>query len=329
VPRPAAGFLAPAAALSCITVAFGVAPALEDRLVSAATLALDPDAHAPHLALWHGVNQPLLLTGVTLAVGGLLYAGRPRVARVLAIGDALPHGTDIYLGVLHGLNRLANRVTAIVQNGTLSIYTGVVLLTAAVLPGTVLLRRAEWPGWPELIGSWPEIPVTIALVGAALMAAIVRRRFTAVFFLSTTGYAMAALFVVEGAPDLALTQAAIETVSTVLFVLVLRKLPDRFERQSSPFTRTVRVAVSVAVGLMVFGFDIVARGSRTEEPVSTEIIDQALPEAKGRNVVNTILVDFRGFDTMGELTVLAAAAIGCVALARAGRRGPRSREGSQ
>ena len=92
------------------------------------------------------------------------------------------------------------------------------------------------------------------------MAATVRRRFTAVLFLSTVGYAMAALFVVQGAPDLALTQAAIETLSTVLFVLVLRRLPDRFERRSSPFTRSVRVTI---VGrrwrLLVFAFAIVSR----------------------------------------------------------------------
>ena len=152
------------------------------------------------------------------------------------------------------------------------------------------------------------------------MAAASRRRFTAVLFLSTVGYAMAALFVVQGAPDLALTQAAIETLSTVLFVLVLRKLPDRFERRSTVWTRSVRVVVAVAVAVMVFAFDIVARQARRVPPVSTEMIDRALPDAEGRNVVNVILVDFRGLDTLGEITVLVAASIGVVALARAGRR---------
>jgi multicomponent Na+:H+ antiporter subunit A len=131
---------------------------------------------------------------------------------------------------------------------------------------------------------------------------------------------MAALFVIEGAPDLALTQAAIETLSTVLFVLVLRKLPDRFERRSTPLTRSVRLVVAVAVAVTVFVFDIVARQARTATPVSTEMVDRSLPDAEGRNVVNVILVDFRGLDTLGEITVLVAASIGAVALARAGRR---------
>jgi multicomponent Na+:H+ antiporter subunit A len=226
----------------------------------------------------------------------------------------------VYLAVLQLLNRAANRVTSVVQSGRLSVYAGVILATAAVLPGAALVRRAEWPGWPEVVGQGAHIPITVALIGGALMSAVVRRRFTAVLFLSTVGYGMAALFVVEGAPDLALTQAAVETLSTVLFVLVLRKLPDRFERRSSPFTRTVRVTVAAMVAAMVFTFAIVAGGSRSAEPVSTEMVERALPDAQGRNVVNVILVDFRALDTMGEISVLAAAAIGCVALARAGRR---------
>ena len=165
-----------------------------------------------------------------------------------------------------------------------------------------------------------QIPITIVLIGGALLAATARRRFTAVLYLSCVGYGMAALFVLQGAPDLALTQAAVETLSTVLFVLVLRKLPDRFERRSSVLTRGVRISIAVGVALMVFFFDIVARQARTAPPVSTEMVERALPDAEGRNVVNVILVDFRGLDTLGEITVLAAASIGAVALARAGRR---------
>jgi multicomponent Na+:H+ antiporter subunit A len=152
-----------------------------------------------------------------------------------------------------------------------------------------------------------------------MAAATVRRRFSAALFLGTTGYAMAALFVVQGAPDLALTQVAIETLSTVLFVLVLRRLPDRFERTSTTKRRVVRMAVSVAVAVTVFCFAIVARDARRSTPVSTAMVEASLPEGHGRNVVDVILVDIRGLDTLGEITVLASAAIGAVALARVGR----------
>jgi multicomponent Na+:H+ antiporter subunit A len=325
VSPPRRGFVAPAAVLGVLSIVTGVAPRLLDRLVTAATVALDPGSDPAHLALWHGLTVALALTAVTFTAGGLLFAARRPIARILAIGEVLPNGTEIYLALLHALNRLANRVTAVVQNGTLPIYAGVVMTTAAVLPGIALLGGVEWPEWPTLVGRAAQIPITIVLIGGAVMAATSRRRFTAVLFLSSVGYGMAALFVVQGAPDLALTQAAIETLSTVVFVLVLRKLPDRFERRSSALTRGIRVVVAVAVAVMVFSFDIVARQARTARPVSSEMVERALPEAEGRNVVNVILVDFRGLDTLGEITVLVAASIGAVALARAGRRPRRAR----
>ena len=256
----------------------------------------------------------------------MIFAARRPIARLLALGSVIPNGSEVYLWLLHGLNRVANRVTAVVQNGTLAIYAAVVLTTAALLPGIALVTGVEWPGWPDIVGRPAQIPITVVLIGGALLAAISRRRFTAVLFLSTVGYGMAALFVLEGAPDLALTQAAIETLSTVLFVLVLRKLPDRFERRSTVMTRSLRIAIAVSVATMVFAFDIIARQARRAPPVSTDMLERSLPEAEGRNVVNVILVDFRGFDTLGEITVLTAAAIGAVALARAGRRPRRGRD---
>jgi multicomponent Na+:H+ antiporter subunit A len=154
----------------------------------------------------------------------------------------------------------------------------------------------------------------------ALAASAVHRRFSAALLLGATGYAMAGLFVVQGGADLALTQVAIETLTTVLFVLVLRRLPDRFESRATARGRAVRLTVAAAVGVTVFLFAITAGGNRTAEPVSGEMVERAVPDGEGRNVVNVILVDFRGIDTVGEITVLAAAAIGAVALARAGRR---------
>jgi multicomponent Na+:H+ antiporter subunit A len=161
---------------------------------------------------------------------------------------------------------------------------------------------------------------------AAIGAAAVRHRFSAAVFLSVAGYAMAGLFVLSGAPDLALTQAAVETLSTVVFVLVLRRLPEQFERQSSQRRRIVRVVIAGLVGVAVFVFALAAAGDRITPPVSTEMVERAVPDGHGRNVVNVILVDFRGFDTLGEITVLGVASIGAVALARVGRRAAEQRE---
>ena len=320
--RPDLRYVLPMAALALVTIVLGVAPRLADGIVSAAASSLDLDAGPVQLAIWHGVNLPLVLSILTIGLGLALARLQPRIAPLLRSGSRIPTGTEVYLGLLRGLNLLANRVTAIVQNGSLPIYAGVTLLTAAVVPGFVLLTRADWPGWPRLLATPAQAPLAVVLVGAALAAAAARRRFSAALFLGTAGYAMAGMFVVQGAPDLALTQVAIETLTTVMFVLVLRRLPDRFERTSTLLRRVVRVLISAVVALAVFSFAIVSRSARDAQPVSNEMIERSVPDGHGRNVVNVILVDFRGFDTLGEITVLASAAIGAVALARAGRRRP-------
>jgi multicomponent Na+:H+ antiporter subunit A len=319
-PAPAASFLAPAAVLAALTVVLGIAPAVVDRWAGGAARALDPAVEPVHLALWHGVNLPLALSALALAGGLAVFLGRARIAPVLAWGGRLPSGADVYHWALAALNRGADRLTGLVQNGSLPTYAGVILTTVALLTTGALVAGGGWPGWPALVGSAGHVAVCVALVVTAVAAGAVHRRFSAALLLGATGYAMAGLFVVQGGADLALTQVAIETLTTVLFVLVLRRLPDRFEPRVRPGRRVVRASVAVAVGLTVFGLALTAGGSRTEAPVSGEMVERAVPDGGGRNVVNVILVDFRGFDTLGEITVLTAAAIGSVALARAGRR---------
>src|SRR5690606_7152159 len=103
--------------------------------------------------------------------------------------------------------------------------------TAALAPTIALLGGAAWSGWPALVGRPAHLPIAGLLIVASTAATLARRRFAAALLLGATGYAMAILFVIQGAPDLALTQFAIETLSVVAFLLVLRRLPDRFERQ--------------------------------------------------------------------------------------------------
>ena len=127
---------------------------------------------------------------------------------------------------------MADRVTGVVQNGSLPFYSGVILLTATLAPGIALLTSAAWGGWPVMVDAPAHLPIAGLIVGAALGAAVVRRRLAAVVFLGVVGYGMTDLFVIEGAPDLALTQVTVETLSTVLFVLVLRvSRPDSDRRE--------------------------------------------------------------------------------------------------
>lgn len=318
---PKLGILVPGLVLATASVLLGVAPTLWSDLVDHAAHALDHDAHA-HLALWHGFEAPLLLSVLTLASGAAVFAARRRVA----VGQErlAPRftGIDGYEAAVRSVLRVAARVTSTLQSGSLPIYAAIILTTAAVVPGVALVSGAWWPGWPETVGQVAHLPIAALLVIGALAATLASRRFAAALLLGTVGYGMALFFVVQGAPDLALTQFAVETLSVVVFLLVLRRLPDRFERRTPAIGRVYRLAVSAAVGVFVVLAAIAFSGARTEPPVSREMSEQAYPEGEGKNVVNVILVDIRGMDTMGEITVLVAAGIGIVALARIGK-GPR------
>jgi multicomponent Na+:H+ antiporter subunit A len=336
--RPHVLLVVPILVLTASTLVLGMVPSVADTFIKGAAEALELAAIDVHLAIWHGVGIELISTIIALAGGVALYLGRRQVKKVLAVGHRVPDGTHAYLAVLRGLNHVADRVTAVAQPGSLPIYAGVILTTAAIVPLVALSGGGAWPGWPDLVETPAHLPVAVMILSAALAASIVRRRFSAAVFLGVVGYAMAGLFVVQGAPDLAITQVAMETLSTVLFVLVLRRLPDRFawagEDDARPAradgqphdsvmtgrTRMLRVLAALAVFGSVFVLAIVMAGPEPTTPASDEMIARSLPDGHGRNVVNVTLVDFRGFDTMGEITVLAAAAIGTVALARAGRR---------
>jgi multicomponent Na+:H+ antiporter subunit A len=315
---PSTVLVAPAAVLALVGVVLGVAPWVADPLATASVASLG-EASEVHLSVWHGFGVPVVLSAIALVGGVAIALGDRWVQPLLARGGSIPSGAEVYLASLRGLGVVSTRVTGFVQNGSLPVYAGVILGTAAVLSAGALLATWDWAGWPAF-GDLGEAPVAMVLLMAALGAAVIRRRFAAALFLGAAGYAMAGIFVLSGAPDLALTQVTVETLATVVFVLVLRRLPERFERQSSSRRRVVRLLIATAVGAMVFVFALIAAGHRLTPPVSQEMVARAVPDGHGRNVVNVILVDFRGFDTLGEITVLAVASIGAVALGRVGRR---------
>jgi len=322
---PPWAFVAPSIALSAFTVVAGIAPVVIDHLVAAATTALYPASQPGHLHLWAGLNTALITSVGIIAAGVGAIVLHHRVEdgqrRVHSLFAVLPTGERAFWDAVRGVNVAAKRVTAILQNGSLPVYLMIILAVAGLAPIVpVLTQLGEWP---TIIGAWIHVPVAAAIAIAAIGATVVRRRIAAALMLGAVGYAMAGFFVIQGAPDLALTQFAIETLATVMFVLVLRFLPRRFVDRRPPIVAPLRLLVSVAVGVAVFAFAIVASQSRADvemPPISDAMIRRSVPDGDGANVVNVILVDFRGLDTLGEITVLVVAALGAVALARTTRR---------
>ena len=321
---PGPAFLAPVVVLGAAGLVLGLLPGLADPLVSAyaSSYAAEPGAEVAHLALWHGFTAALGLSVLTLVLGGALFVLREPVRALQRRASGLLGALDAdrgYDAALAGVDRVAQRSTAVVQTGSLPVYLGTVLLTVVLLPGAALLGAtrlsADLTAWDRPM----QVVVAVVVAVAAVATARASRRFTAVLLIGAVGYGVAVLFVLQGGPDLALTQFLVETLTLVLFVLVLRRLPAGFARHGTRASQGLRLAIALCVGTVVAVGVLVAGQARTAPPASQAYLDRALPEGGGSNVVNVVLVDFRGFDTLGEITVLAVAALGIASLVLAGR----------
>jgi multicomponent Na+:H+ antiporter subunit A len=316
VTRPKLTFELPAIVLVVLTAAFGLWIVPADRIVAAASRALDAGTEELYLKLWHGVNLPLVLSLLALAGGVALFRWPGVIARLGAVTQRVPDASRAYRRSLYLLNEVADRVTAVVQPGSLPFYGGVLMATVLVLPGWAVLRGWQTPGGIAVMSSPLQAGVALLVLLAALGTARVRHRLSAVLLLGAVGYGVAVLFVIQGAPDLALTQMLIETLALGIFVLVLRRLPPRFESTPWRFGQTLRITLSVGIGLFVGTFALLAAAARREGTAAVEYLARANPDGGGNNVVNVILTDFRALDTLGEITVLVVAAIGIAALVR-------------
>jgi multicomponent Na+:H+ antiporter subunit A len=272
--------------------------------------------HDEHLALWHGLELPLLLSAITVVVGLALFVVRePLCAFQHRMEMPLSSG-QVYRAILRGVDRLAVEVTGAVQRGSAASYLAIILLVVVAGPGTALVL-ALMDG-PELrVFAWDSLgqpAIGLVMIAAAVMTVRSRRRLRAFILAGVTGYGCALLFVLQGAPDIALTQILVETVALVVIVLVLRRLPDYFSDKPLRPIRYARMALAAVIGAVVSGVLVVAGSSRTAEAVSTRFAKAAYEFGYGRNVVNVTLVDIRAWDTFGEISVLVVAATGVASL---------------
>jgi multicomponent Na+:H+ antiporter subunit A len=275
------------------------------------------------LALWHGVNWALGLSALSLTLGGLAYWGRGKLRRpsespLFNMGPA-----RWYDVTLQAVYRLAETQTRLLQNGYLRAYLSTIILTTVVLAGYALFGRAGF-AWRIELADLQLIDVAIAalILMATWAAATSRSRLGAVAALGVVGYSVAFVFILFGAPDVAMTQFMVETLTVILLVLVFYHLPP-FAQLSSRRARRRDLAIALAAGSLMTLFLLAAIGAQHAPPISDYFAENSWLLAHGRNVVNTILVDFRGLDTLGEITVLALAGVGVFALLklRMGERG--------
>lgn len=308
---------------------FGLAPSLIGQTVvgPAATAVLGAPAEIK-LALWHGVNVPLLLSVLTVVLGVGLYLWLDRITVILdRIGARFPvTGDRVYDVVLKATLYGAGHLTAAVQAGRLPVYVGMsfAVVGLALVVGALADESSTWSAIRlEPLMPWEIASLALIAVGAALAIAG-RRRLTALCGLAAVGVGTTLVFLMHGAVDVAVTQFMVEALIVVFVAAVIPKIPP-FEsvRRTVP-QRWMRGILAAFVGL---GATLALL--RLAPPVDrtiTSFYEQAsVPEAFGRNVVNVILVDFRALDTLGEVAVVVVAALGAFALLR-GRRNSRRPE---
>lgn len=311
---------APVVTTAVVSVVFGFAASLLGTWLVAPATSLDADAKSK-LVLWPGINTALIISVFVIVVGAIVGWRAP-----LAVSAARgSRGERAFDGIYDAVMVVAKRITAATQSGSLPMYVGVMLVLIAAAPITALLIDGNFPTTNYVTDSPLTLAIVVLAVVLALGTVLVQMRFAAALFLGGVGYAVAVLFAMRGAIDLALTQLLVETLSVVIFLLALRVMPRRFSPSSRWNPRSLRMAIAAAVGIAVPLFALAVNGAGGAPSVSQEYLARSVDEAGGRNVVNVILVDFRGFDTMGEITVLAVAALGVANLVRAAERERRNK----
>jgi multicomponent Na+:H+ antiporter subunit A len=314
--------------LAGLGLLFGTIPTdLDTVLIQPAvrTITGDPSITIT-LGLWHDlIRNPtaaLALSAATIVLGVVVYrsVGRIRTVRLpAAVGLE-----RVYEGAVAGMLAVAQWQTRILQNGYLRSYVLTILTVTIGLVGWRLLGvRIDVP-FASLQGvQFYQAAVCVLIAAGALFAVWAPTRLSAIASLGVVGLGMTMVFFLNGAPDLALTQIFVETLTVILFVLAFYRLPQLHVYSSLP-VRARDAAVATAAGCMMTSLVLLARHGRFQNPISSYFAEHSYTLARGRNVVNVILVDFRGLDTFGEIIVLSVAALGVLAMIKL-RIGQRAR----
>lgn len=303
--------------LSSGGLALGIWPGwLSSTLITPSASVIAATDIQEKVALWHGFNVTLLLSLLTLAVGACAYWIRHPLRRVGPVGHWLANSGPRrwYDGSVTLLNTVALWQTRVLQNGYLRGYLAIIFVsTVGLLWWSVLRETMRLPIASTFDVRLYEAAIAATVVLATSLAVVARSRLAAITGMGAVGFAISAIYVLYGAPDLAMTQFMVETLTVILMTLVFLKLP-RFQGRSTWRRRVRDGVISLSVGISLASLLLISLHARELAPISQMYIEKSVSEAHGRNIVNVILVDFRALDTLGEITVLSAAGIGVHAL---------------
>ncbi|MDY6822857.1 MAG: hydrogen gas-evolving membrane-bound hydrogenase subunit E [Thermodesulfobacteriota bacterium] len=305
--------------LGGIGIVFGIIPEWVGKwLVEPAVRAFHQSPYKIKLELYHGINMPLLLSVLTFILGGCFYlAHRPLFRLLRGTVERLPITSGrAYDGCIAGVAWLGHLQARLLQNGSLHRYLFIVMATFVVVTGYTWFTRIDIP--PAL--SLPMLPIRewllIALITAAVITVLLTRvLLLAICALGVIGAGLAIVFLSYGAPDVALTQLLVETLTVVIVSIILLKLPA-LKRTAPPkhLKRLMDGILAGAAGILVTSLLLAVLAIEPDLSLTAFFEQNSYLAAHGKNIVNVILVDFRSLDTMGEIIVVAAAGLAGFAL---------------
>lgn len=302
----------PVEILVALCLLVGIFPGfiIGDLLYAASLAAINGPVPEYSLSIWHGFNYPLLMSFVATAGGLVIYYFRQHLFAFQA-NFSEPDSKQIFDNIVKNIIKRSTTIFNFLENGSLQRYNYLLISLAAIMMAAPLMDLSTTLGVrPELPYNVVDVTAAVLLVIGALTTAICHRhRMLALISLSIVGFVVSLAFARFSAPDLALTQLSVEVVTAVLLMLSLFFLPQRAQKQSNPRRLIRDLGISAVVGGLI-GTICYALLTRPLTSISDFFIENSKTGGGGTNVVNVILVDFRGFDTLGEITVLGIAALG-------------------
>jgi multicomponent Na+:H+ antiporter subunit A len=305
--------------MGSLGVVFGVFPDwIGHWLIEPAVRTFHPSMEDIELKLFYGFNDPLMLSVATLSLGSLLFRFRHSLQRVIALVLAqVPlRFEQIYTMALDGIAKTARIQTDFLQCGSLHRYLSVIIGFVLVGAGLPLIGF----GRPLNVEPIPGMPLSaILLISLIALAVIVvirsRSRLLSISCLGVVGAGIALLFLTYGAPDIALTQLLVETLTVVIVALVLLRLPPLNSSRPPPArVRMVNAVLAIGIGILISSLILMVNQTELNFSLTRYFEANSYVAAHGRNIVNVILVDFRSLDTLGEITVVALAGLAGFAL---------------
>lgn len=314
---PSVIMILPAAFLAGLIILFGLVPSIVvQNLVEPTASSIMMETQHLHVKMWHGFTSSLMMTLVTFMLGILIYTKYESIAEWQnSFNRKYPFISVnyVYDGLVNNARNTLKRFASFMQPGPVKAYVLALLVLTIILFAIPFLKLSTDLAPTLNFNLEPyEVLVLFYMIVAAVGAAVLPKYLQAVISLSALGYLVGLLFIYLSAPDLALTQVLVETLTTIIFVLAIVKIPQTFKEHISPSQFMKDALISVAIASVVFILLLSATQGIVSpfESLSYYFIENALPLAGGHNIVNVIIVDFRGYDTLGEIAVMCLAALG-------------------